>query len=1063
MGYISKEFIDKLLSEVDIVNLFQHYGIEVKKKGTYFWCLSPFKEEKSPSCQLKQTIQRFVDYSTGKNGNVITFVMDYKTLNYPEAVEELAKFQGLNVEYENETETKIFQEKRSHQAELRKLISALKILFQSELQKLPKTHPAWLEIEKRKYTIEDVKEWEIGFAPGNKFIYEYFSSFGNVDAAKKLGLVNDKNNDSIWNRLVYPIYDDRDQIVGFASRDITGSEDSVKWMNPKDNDLYKKDQILFGLNSAKNAILKNNRVWLVEGYNDVIAWQKNGLENTVAPCGTSLMVSHIKIIKRLTQKVTICFDPDSAGKKAVMKYLPLLLENGFSVDVCQMPKVDPDDYSREYEADIKLKGLPVSLQPFVIPGFQVLLLEKLQGDEIDMSNGIKEIAKTISKIPDFTLQTLYIDRLTKESKQKPAHIRSLIKSFESDQIKVLNQANDKYEIPRGVTTPIDVLAPIIDRYQMFISDNQIWMQINEYEPYQFKSISNFSIEILQHMHDEKFAAKLIKVCNVSNDERIFDAPADALTAPLDFKKLCARQGNYKFKGDVKDLDKLTDYLYDKMGVGGKIDVMGWDVEGFHVWNNTVTVPGKENIAIDKNGMFNYEGHTYYVPSANEIYRKNNYKYKKQKRCVLKATPYPLEEYLDQMKKVHGKFGVLGMLFAFAAAHQDLIIETAKGFPEYFLYGPPSTGKDELYGIIKGFFGIDKKNFINLENRQSTGKARLRLFAEYSNCVVHLSEYANGDKETDGMLKGLWDRGSYSKATLDSNVSTESLPILSAALVAGNQAPTDEALLTRLIYGEMVKNKFTLEERKQFEKLEEMTTEGITSYMNKAIFHRPIFEKNFTEKFYMFKRMLSGREAFKGAEDRIITNYAILGATHEILKETNDFVFPFTSMELLDIFDEFVKILRAKLESASLFTKFWDVFIWCLRGSEVNRLNFGTDFKVEGDLLYLRFTAINNRIQTEWYPRFTESCPNKATLQNLIKQQKYFVEEKSGTRFGKDENGKDINTSAYVLDLQKFPKETREDLLFSFNVNKEELEKKLNGMASLFPNSSPLQPPKTINI
>ncbi|WP_372472581.1 hypothetical protein AB4865_07125 [Capnocytophaga sp. ARDL2] len=112
----------------------------------------------------------------------------------------------------------------------------------------------------------------------------------------------------------------------------------------------------------------------------------------------------------------------------------------------------------------------------------------------------------------------------------------------------------------------------------------------------------------------------------------------------------------------------------------------------------------------------------------------------------------------------------------------------------------------------------------MENKQSTGKAKLRSFGEFSNMMVHLSEYTNGDKEIDGMLKGIWDRSSYKRATLDSHMSTDSTPILCSAIVTGNQTPTNEAVLTRLIYGEMTKNQFTLEESQAFEEFENMTTD-----------------------------------------------------------------------------------------------------------------------------------------------------------------------------------------------------------------------------------------------
>lgn len=339
----------------------------------------------------------------------------------------------------------------------------------------------------------------------------------------------------------------------------------------------------------------------------------------------------------------------------------------------------------------------------------------------------------------------------------------------------------------------------------------------------------------------------------------------------------------------------------------------------------------------------------------------------------------------------------------------------------------------------------------MENKQSTGKGMLRSFGEFSNMMVHLSEYINGDKEIDGMLKGIWDRSSYKRATIDSRVSTDSTPILCSVIVTGNQTPTNEAVLTRLIYGEMTKNQFTLEESQAFEELENMTTEHITGYMDRVIWYRPLFEKHFAKKFFMYKKILKERKAFKGSIDRIITNYAILGATHEILKETNEIVFPFTTAEMLDVFDAFVSNLKRKLDTANVISRFWDVFVACLSGSEINKLHLGLQLDIQGELLYIRFTEVYNRIQTEWFPRFSESCPSKTTLLEKLKEDKCFVEEKKSHRFA------NINTSAYVLDLKKI--DNKESILFALNLQLEQREAQ-QGLQSLF---SPPATPNNHNI
>lgn len=1055
MPRISQDFIDDLLRDVDIISVFQHCGLDAKKKGSKFFTKSPYNDEKSDSCLLNINTATFKDFSSGKAGNAVTLLMDLKGFSYPDAIAELARIQHKQVVFEKSELSKEEKQSYAQKKEQRNYLNGLAKAFQKQLQTLPKTHPAWAEIEKRQYNAEDLQDWGIGYAPGSQFIYQLFAQQGAVEIGKQLGLINDKNNDKLWDRLVYPMFNFRNEIIGFASRDLKNDGTFAKWMNPSENNLYNKSVELYGFHIARNAIAKKNKCWIVEGYNDVIAWHKNDIENTVAVCGTALTHQHCKQIEKLTKKVVLCFDGDMAGKNAIMKSLPLLISLGFSVEICLLPdNLDPDDYSRVKFKEFEAAGLEHSLQPFFKNGFDYLLEAKIQGDELDRSNGIKEVINQISKIQDVMLRTVYVDKLTKFSKQKPAIIKELMKEKEAEQLQTLNNASEGYLLPKSVKMPLEVLKPTIDRYGLFITEDEIYFCDGENFLGQktFECISNFSIEILNHMNDENFPIKLLKVNNIHNEERIFDVPANTLNTPQRFKDALTNNGNYQFRGNQAQLDKLTSYLYDKMGVGRKVDVLGWNAEGFHCWNNVVTIPGESSVPIDKNGIFNFNGNSYYVPSANEIYRSNPYKFSKQKKVMLHSATVSMDRYLEQMRKVHGNFGIIGMLFAFAAAHQDLIVDVAKGFPIFFLYGPPSTGKDELFGCIKKMFGIAKTDFINLENNQTTGKARLRVFAELSNMVVHLSEYANTHSENDAMLKGIWDRGAYSRATIDSKVSTDSIPILSAAIVAGNQSPTDDAVLTRTLYGEMVKNTFTTEEKKNFEELEKMTTDGVTAYIDKVIWHRPLFQEKFAAKFNMYKKILSQREAFKGAIDRIITNYSILGATHEILKDTHDIVFPFTTNEMLEVFDVFVGNLKVKLDAANLSNKFWDVFVACISmGLETQKLQLNTHIDIDAQYLYIRWTEVFNRIQTEWFPRFGESCPNKTTLGEHLKKSAEFIDTKKSHRFGTK-----YNSSAFQFDLSKI--NNRESIEFALNVQKEHQTFQDTGQASLyFP-----EPPATSN-
>jgi DNA primase len=1042
MAYIKKEFIDRLIADSDIVQVFSAKETVVRK-GINYTCKSPYTDEKTASCMISPKMQIFKDFSTGKSGNVITYLMYKNNSSFIDAVEELAKMQGKTVEYEKPEIAEKQKQKQAEQKDLRKYLEAISLKFQEELNKLPKDHPAWQEINKRKYTDTEVKFWELGYAPGNGFMYQLFSDFGAVDIGKKLGLINDKNQDKLWEKLIYPIYDDRSKLIGFASRQLNNDPNFAKWMNPSENDLYHKSNQLFGLHLAKTAILKENRVFVTEGYNDVIAWHKNGLENTVGICGTAFTVKQMEILKKLCSKVTLCLDGDKAGKAKVTEYVQQLLKVGFGVEVVILPgSLDPDDYSRKFKyfpkvyiADGKTEksiSLEETLQVHTFNGFEYLLTEKIQGDELDRNNGVKEIVKTIANINDAGLQNIYTEKLTKVAKLKPAVVKMLFKEQEAEKVKVLNSGSEKYQLPKGITMKIEDIEPIVEKYELLIDNNQIYMVDDMSWPIYFRSVSNFSIDILQHMNDDKFAKKLLSVCNVKGQERIFDVPANTFNAPQRFKDVLADQGNYRFDGNQKDLDKLYAYLADNMGIGRKIDVLGWNPEGFYCWNNSVTIPGKNSIPVTKDGIFHHEGDTYYVPSANEIYKSNPYKYSKQKKIVLKSASFNIEDFLAQVYKVHKEFAIPGILFAFATAHQDVIFEAAKGFPIFFLFGPASTGKDQLFSCIKRMYGLTETDLISLENGLSTGKGKIRTFAETSNMVVHLSEFTNGMKDNVGMLKELWGRNGYTRGSMDSAVSTDTVPILSSTMVTGNEYPTDSALLSRLVFGEMYRNTFNEQEVEEYKKLAKMLAEPVTSFIDKVIWHRGAFEENFLNKFNLWKKTLSARKPFDGAIDRIITNYAVLGATYDVLRDVNAFPFPFSMDEMLKTFDSFATNLRSKISSASIFIKFWDLFILRMRGNTSEHIREYKDFRLEGDILSIQFTNVFTSIQKEWFPRFSESCPGKKTFQDGIKSESYFIgPHKVKMEIDVFENGKLVtkstSASVYQIDLNKIPEETKENI------------------------------------
>lgn len=984
MPYIKKQFIDALLSEkANIKEVISDY-VELKKKGAHYFGLSPFVDEKTPSFCVNSVKQRFTDYSSGKSGNIVSFLMENNQLSYTEAIEEIAKKYNVAVEYENSEIAKEFIKKQLIKEDLRPVLLATLNQYYLHYKSLSNDHDAVKEVEgKRHYTKKTIADWQIGFAPGENFIFNLVKKSKKLVDAKKLGIVGDKY-DKYWHRIIYPIHDINGLLVGFAGRDIFGDKKAAKWINPPESELYQKNKIWFGLNRAKQSIVKTNEAYIVEGYNDVIAFHTNNVDNTIASCGTAITTTQIKILKKYCSIINFVFDDDKAGIKATLKYIPIFITEGFRVNVIYLNKLDPDDFCRKYKNSISKLGLNHILKQKSKDGFGVLINYKIKGkNALDISKGAKELCKIIATVDEDAYSEIYLSWLQKETKLPKPTLKKWINN-ETEIISV--QKNHtilyQYNLPSTVKVPIDDIKDDIKNYGLFMANNKIYLMNGDLENHNFSPVSNFSVEIIQHMNDEKFPMKLLRIKNVYGLEKIFDVPSESINTPMAFDNAVTAHGNFLFNGGRKDFLKLRAFLFDKMGNGRKIDVLGWQPEGFWCWNNLITIPGKKDIVPDNNGIFNFKEISYYLPSANKIYANNVFRYEGQKRFVVKQALVSFKIYTSKMMEVHREHAISGILFSVAALFQDIVVKELGNFPIYYLYGPPSTGKDQLAECMQSFFGVPQ-TAINLEGGASTLKAKIREFAQFSNSIGHLSEYKRGDANTDGTLKGLWDRRGYKRGNIETHVGTDSIPILSAAILTGNDYPDSESLITRLIWNEMTKNTFNDLDIKRYDELKDMSENGISSFSNEILQHRKLFKDNFRQKYRMFKENL--KEKVKDVPSRIIDNLSVLGATHSVL--LNEIDFPFSFSDIIDHFEKIAEAQLSKLNSASIINKWWDCFLQSLRGHKDDRLQIKRDFVLEGEKLFFNMTNTYNKVQRQWWTQYHEMAPTKSVISDALKKSK----------------------------------------------------------------------------
>ena len=658
-------------------------------------------------------------------------------------------------------------------------------------------------------------------------------------------------------------------------------------------------------------------------------------------------------------------------------------------------------------------------------------LQSLQADLSDFSQSKTETQKELYKIakscPEPNRQNQYLAKLQSTTKID----KKVIANWQTDLFKNPTSSNTdfkKYNLPDGCTAKIEEVAEIIDKYGFFMSDNQIWKAINDTAPIFFSSIANFEIEILNHMNDDKFPKKLVRMRNSIGVQRIFDTDSANFNTLDKFRNMTTAHGNYKFRGKADDLDMLTNYLFDQMGSGRKIDALGWQIDGFWAWNNGITVPimddtptnQPKHINIDENGMFIFQKETFYIPSANLIYRNNPTMMTGQKKLLIKgSSDLSLYQFVQQMIEVHRGHSMFAFLFATASLFQDVIQTEIRNFPLILFYGAPSSGKDQLSKCVRSLFG-EIQAPINLASGISTAKAHIRELAQFQNTISEFSEYKNGDSKIDEMLKGIWDRNGYKRGTIESRVSVEEIPVLSSVILTGNEYPVNDALITRLIWCEFQKNTFSNDEKKAYEKLDDMIKRGISHFTVELLQLRQDFVNKFKHKFRFFQSEMKENKGLKHITiDRIIQNLSVLGATYQILIEAN-YSLPFNMNHLMEHIIVTTENQMRKLNTSSPAAKFWDLFVYGMRHASQYQIKLDLDYRIDGNELKFNWTQVYGIIQKEWWTRYQESCPSKTNLKEQLTKQSYYILDKRAERFG------DKSTSVVLFDINQLP--NKSDLL-----------------------------------
>ena len=408
---ISKNTIDQVYETARVEEVIGDF-VGLKKSGTNFKGLSPFTQERSPSFMVSPVKQIWKDFSSGKGGNVVAFLMEHEHFSYPEAIRYLAK--KYNIEIEETEQTDAEKEKLNERESMFLVAEHANSYFKDTLWEASEGKAIGLTyFKERGFTDETIKKFDLGYSPQEKdaFSKSALKNAFQLEFLEKTGLTIVNKNyqvDRFRGRVMFPIKSLSGRVVGFGGRILGDNKKTAKYLNSPESEIYHKSKVLYGIYEAKQSIAKEDVCYLVEGYTDVIQMVQSGVTNVVSSSGTALTELQIRLIQRLTQNIVVLFDGDAAGLRASLRGIDMILAQGMNVRVCSFPEgEDPDSFAKKNSQEAIELFFKDNSKDFI--QFKAsLLLEDAVNDPVKKAATIQDIIESISKIPDPIQREVYV-------------------------------------------------------------------------------------------------------------------------------------------------------------------------------------------------------------------------------------------------------------------------------------------------------------------------------------------------------------------------------------------------------------------------------------------------------------------------------------------------------------------------------------------------------------------------------------------------------------------------------------------------------------------------------
>lgn len=410
---ITQKSVQEILETVKVEDIIQDF-VSLKRRGVNMIGLCPFHNEKTPSFTVSPAKNIYKCFGCGAAGNAVKFLMEHENLSFPEALRYIANKYNIKIE-EKEVSPEVLAE-RQRMDSLFIITQFARDFFSEQLFETDRGKSVGLSYFKQRGFREDIiRKFGLGYAPakGDALTVTAKQNSYNIDLLKEVGLTSQYNRDFFRDRVMFTIHNLSGKVIGFGGRILQKDVKAPKYINSPETEIYNKSKVLYGAYFAKTAIRKQDECIMVEGYTDVISLHQDGIENVVASSGTSLTVEQILLVKRYTPNIKILYDGDKAGIKAALRGLDLVLAQDMNVKVVLLPDgEDPDSYLQSVGSAAFKEYLENEAKDFIL--FKTdLLLDDAGNDPIKRSEVIKDVVKSIAKVPDPIKRSLYVRECAK--------------------------------------------------------------------------------------------------------------------------------------------------------------------------------------------------------------------------------------------------------------------------------------------------------------------------------------------------------------------------------------------------------------------------------------------------------------------------------------------------------------------------------------------------------------------------------------------------------------------------------------------------------------------------